>query len=287
MSSKNVILIGEPESGKSNYLAKLWMALRSGACAIEQVGIPEDINYVEEAVAHLHQAKFAPRTNPGLDHGELRITVKERGGSDSADLVVPDISGEVWRDAVSTLEAPEYVMSLLEQSHAALLFLRIQSPLNVDPLDWVTAAPLMSGQTDGATRKVPTQVSLCELLRFAEEKLLRTKGELPRIAVVVAAWDRLDRISKAAGPLEYLKKNFPLFAGKIGSTRRVEIGVFGLSIFGGDPEADNDFRGSVLDGDVRRVGYVVCDTGHGFEEQSDITIPLAWASRVSPVRAAA
>ena len=54
MSSQLIMLIGGPDSGKTNYLARLWKALQSGSGRLKSVESPE-IKYVEEALAHLRR----------------------------------------------------------------------------------------------------------------------------------------------------------------------------------------------------------------------------------------
>ena len=139
MSTRSVILIGGPDTGKTNFIGRLWIALRTDGGALTASGTPDEIEYVEDAVDYLHQGSFAPRTdrNLGADQGSVTIplVLVESREEKIAELVVPDISGEVWEKAVETNElAPEW-MARLEDAAGALLFVRVQSSLNVNPLD--------------------------------------------------------------------------------------------------------------------------------------------------------
>ena len=126
--------------------------------------------------------------------------------------------------------------------------------------------------------EMPTQVMLCELLRFLELKLPdRTTGRKPRIAVIVTAWDLLDKERSAAGPRAYLQKEYPLFAGRLADLDRFDVTIFAMSVLGGDPQSDEGFRDKLLDSGLKSAGFVLFDHGGTVEEVSDITLPVAWA----------
>ena len=282
MSNRSVILIGGPDTGKTNFIARLWAALRTGGGALAASGTPDEIKYVEDAVNHLHQGSFAPRTDQNLeaDQGSIKIPLglDESLDEEIAELVIPDVSGEIWKKAVETTElAPEW-MAQLEGAFGALLFVRVLSPLNVVPLDWVNASKLMEHQgNDAQPDEMPTQVMLCEFLRFLELKLPdRITGRKPRVAVIIAAWDLLDNDRSVAGPKAYLQKEYPLFASRLTDLDRFDVTVFGMSILGGDLKADQGFRDKLLESDFESAGFVRFDHDGTVEEMNDVTLPVAW-----------
>ena len=283
MSTRNVILIGGPDTGKTNFIGRLWLALRTGDGALTASGTPDEIKYVEETVDYLHQGSFAPRTDQNLEAEQLSFTIPlsldHSHGGEIAELVIPDVSGEVWKNAVETNELAPERMAQLEGAVGALLFIRVLSPLNVNPLDWVTAAKLMEYQGgDAQPSEIPTQVMLCEFLRFLELKLPNCMtNRKPRIAVVVTAWDLLDNDRSAAGPQAYLQKEYPLFVGRLADLDRFDVAIFAMSILGGDPQADEGFRDKLLDSGLNSAGSVRFDHDGIVEEVNDVTLPLAWA----------
>lgn len=290
MSARSVVLIGGPDTGKTNFIGRLWIALRTGGGALNASGTPDEIEYVEAVVESLHQGSFAPRTDKNLEADQASVTIplglEESHEEAIAELVIPDISGEVWKKAVQTKEFPPVRMAQLEGAVGALLFVRVLSPLNVNPLDWVTAAELMAYQGDDAhPAKMPTQVMLCEFLRFLELKLPdRTTGRKPRLAVIVTAWDLLDNDRSTAGPQAYLQSEYPLFAGRLDDLDRFDITIFAMSILGGDLQADEDFRDSLLDSGLKSAGFIRFAHEGTIKEVSDFTLPIAWAigSRTTP-----
>lgn len=280
--NRNIILIGGPDSGKTNYIGRLGIALLDGGGALS-ADTPEEMKYVEDAIAHLHQGGFAPRTDTNLDatRGSLTFPIKIPGDKTelASSVTVPDMSGELWKKAVETLELELQWMEQLEAASGALVFVRVLSDQNVSPLDWVTVAELMQFQgTDVQPSAIPTQVMLCELLRFLDLKLPTfTNGKKCRISIVITAWDLLHPITSSAGPRAYLEERYPLFLGRIDDLERFDICIFGVSILGGDPAADKKFRDELLDSDFKNIGYVKYDRNGIIINSQDLTLPVAWA----------
>lgn len=276
-----IMLIGGPDSGKTNYLGRLWQKLKAADGDLTAPTPPKDIAYVEETLSHLLQGKFAPRSNKNIEQGgrDFHVSVARSGSTRSVELVVPDVTGELWKAAVERTELPVEWMEQLHESSGALLFIRVLSPLNVEPLDWVTSQKLLAHSADGydpeQAYKIPTQVALCELLRFIEIAVGKNAATVARVAVVITAWDLLDEETAEEGPSAFLRKQFPLFAGRLSDTK-LDVRVFGMSILGGDL-ADEKFKQEYLDGELSSAGFAVWggDTDQ-LERTSDVSAPVAW-----------
>jgi hypothetical protein len=281
MSRRSIILMGGPDTGKTNYVARLWHALNAKEGALHAVDIPEDIAFVEDMIAHLFQGCFAPRSYLTEDgRHDLLISVKAADGGPTTELVIPDISGELWMNAVLSSEIGADWMEELRQANGAVLFVRVLSKLNERPLDWVTADRLLSalGEEEGRTG-LPTQVMLCELLRFLEVSLAkRPDGAPPRVAIVVSAWDLVDDQVAARGPQAFLESEFPLFGGKLRDVRTLDVRTFGMSVVGGDIEQNRAFRDEFLDQDFRKTGWVMTKDSpvENWYKNPDVTLPIAW-----------
>ena len=215
MSERSVILIGGPDSGKTNYIGRLWPALDAQQGSLVAAVQPTDIGYVLDTAEHLLEGRFAPRTHQNEDRRDFEIVVSPASGGWNTKIVIPDISGELWRDAVKNSEISEEWMEELKGAHGALLFVRVNSDQNIQPLDWVTSRNLLGkvGHDDDR-EKIPTQVMLCELIRYLELTLsVRPDGTLPRLSVIVSAWDLVDDETSKAGPNTYLEREYPLVGG--------------------------------------------------------------------------
>ena len=276
MTTKSIVLVGSPDSGKSNFIGRLWLALQSRKFSLVPTHSPDDIKYVEGLTEHILQGRFAPRTEKEEDNRNFSISITAPSGI-SANLIIPDVSGELWKKAVETLEIPNQWMSALKESSGALLFVRVLSDLNTQPLDWVNSKRLLEcGLGDlEQNKELPTQVVLIELLRFLESSMVNVGGRKPKIAVIVSAWDKMSEDDASKGPVDYLQNQFPLFAGNILDTRTADVKVFGTSILGGD-FLDEVFRSEYLRSDLDEHGYVIVEEEGVWKQVNDITIPITW-----------
>lgn len=280
MSARSIILIGGPDSGKTNYVGRLWPALdakKGGLIAAEQ---PRELGFVLDTADHLFQGRFAPRSEHADDRRDFEVVVRPAAGGDETSIIVPDITGELWRNSVLESEISADWMAELQHADGALLFVRIGSDQDVRPLDWVTSAKLLAqlGQDDDRA-KLPTQVMLCELVRYLELTMARRPdGTKPRLSIVVSAWDRVDQIIFERGPITYLSKEYPLLAGRIEDCTALDVQIFGLSIVGGDLKDDPVFRNKFLELGLDEHGWVAIQnsaTG-AWSKQPDITLPVTW-----------
>lgn len=284
--NKTIILLGVPDTGKTNFLARLWEALRGGRGTLVCHTPPDNIKYVEDALGHVLQGSFAPRSNKNISESrsDVLIAVTMAGVADvsATDLVVPDVTGELWKKAVETLELPAHWMEDLQGASGAMLFVRVLSNEIVAPLDWITARDVLRGTLALPKEKerLPTQVELCELLRFLELSLKpHPDGSPPRVAIIVTAYDLLDAEKAAQGPSRYLEREYPLFAGRLRDARTLSTRTFGASIVGGDLDTDEEFRNQFLDGEMSNCGFIVTEQNGAIETIPDITRPLAWLVR--------
>ena len=325
MTRRSIVLLGGPDSGKTNYIARLWPSFKKRKGVLQAERLPGDITYVDEAVEHLMQGSFAPRSDRNLEVGRADFSIGVRGGNGDGnltELMIPDISGELWTRTVATSEISQEWLNILKEAQGAIVFVRAHSDQIVKPLDWVTARnilrldaivdgsaavglkehadvligtkenaelpvnieqPLAGDQVgDGvelpSTPDLPTQVLLCELLRYLALCLAdRIDGGRPQVAIVVGAWDLLDTKARAEGPMAYLKKEFPLFAGRLADTGRLDVKLFGLSVVGGDLADDEEFRSRFLERDISEQGWVVVEDVEGLRIDEDVMLPIAWA----------
>jgi len=276
--TRSVILIGGPDSGKTNYVGRLWRALDTGTGALRAAEQPEDIKFVLDVTDHLFEGSFAPRSEYSDARRDFEVVVAAANGGRCSKVIVPDISGELWRNAVIDNEiAPEW-SNELKRADAALLFVRVDSDQDVRPLDWVTSRNMLEKIGDEKDQGLPTQVMLCELIHFLEDMLAnREDGTLPRLSIVIAAWDLVDTGTFKQGPVAYLEREYPLVAGRLADLQALDVKVFGLSVVGGDLKHDSEYRQAFLEAGLDSQGWVAVFDGDEWRQDSDITLPIAWA----------
>ena len=277
--SGSVVLLGGPDSGKSNYIFRLWSALVERNGELVMTAQPDDISFVLEGAEHLLGGQFIQRSEHTEDRRDFVVTVASSATGKTADIVIPDISGELFKKAVTELEAPNHLIESLRDAYGALLFIREGSDQNVQPLDWVTSSKLLAKIGGADDEGLATQVVLCELIRFLELSLSqRPDGGRPRLSVIVSAWDLVGEDLSERGPQAYLAKEYPLLAGHLDDLDGLDVRIFGLSIVGGDL-AEDAFREKFLDSGVDGSGWVaVQDVQRGtWSQVPDVTLPVAWA----------
>jgi len=282
MTHSSVVLMGGPDSGKTNYVLRLWHALDAKKGRLISVGQPDELGFLLDGAEYLFGGQFAPRTEHTEDRRDLKIPVAAATGGEKKTIVLPDISGELWRTAVLESEIERSWMEELERASGAVLFVRVHSDLNVHPLDWVVSQRLLQRMPPGSPvdedrTKLPTQVMLCELVRFLELTMAENRENKPKLAIIVAAWDRVNDDDFEAGPAEFISKEYPMLAGRIADCSTIETRVFGLSIVGGDLKDDAEFRERYLNEGLDSSGWVaVQDPDGSWRKEPDLTFPLAW-----------
>src|ERR1700675_2605660 len=110
MSGKTFILVGGPDSGKTNYIARLWEAIRTKTGSLVAPVPPKKIKFVEDALEHLLKGEFVPRSNPDVAEstGSFEVSVRKNGDATGplSDILVPDVTGELWKKTLETSEIP-------------------------------------------------------------------------------------------------------------------------------------------------------------------------------------
>lgn len=277
-----MVLVGGPETGKSNYLFRLWLALRDeDRKSITARGLPKEAEYLRAGAEVQLGGAFAPHTPDGSGHVcEIPIYASGR----EATIVLPDRPGEEWIRFFKDRRWPREWEQLFGGDVSCLVFVRANSPLNQSPLDWISIQSYLGNdanlrmETDQRDA-LPTQVIVVEWIQMLCRLLEKKTGRMPRIGLIVSAWDTLSKAEQDVGPQAYLDDNFPLLGAFVKSnSNRISIKVFGVSIFDGDFVNEKSFKPRFLASEPLKLGSVVVDNGCGQVQKSqDLTIPIAWA----------
>lgn len=308
----SVLLIGGPDAGKSNFLFRLWIAIDGGGGALVKDGLPAEVNYLREGAERLLEGEFADHTSKEV-HERVLVPVKSSASADALGgiLVVPDVPGEQVLAIYRNRQWSRAWEELISRRCACLLFVRAGSDGIVAPLDWATCfekygavidppqpaeqaqpedtagvAGPNDNQTDGEKAAAPpTQVVLIEWLQFLRRAFTAVCGGSfrPRVGVVISAWDAVPIEQQPAGPVVYLKDNFPMLHQFIEANNdRFDFQVFGVSIVAGDLKNDEDFKETYLKGRPQDFGFVLHSLSGQLTESPDLTLPVAWALQLLP-----
>jgi hypothetical protein len=279
MQEQIVMLVGGPDSGKTNYLGRLWLAIREGVGQIVADHTPNDLQYLNQIADYLLQGRFAPHTShESRNKVTIPIKILNESAALRSNLIVPDVSGEEWMGIYRRRSWSEEWEKDTSGVVNCLIFVRAESDQVVPAIDWDTWAGLLT-KAQQSNPEIPTQVILVDWLQCLRSVFVEKMADYrPRIGVIVAAYDLLPNDQKELGPEAYLKTNFPLFWQYISATRdQVDIRVFGTSIADGDFDADSDFRQQFLESKPTDKGYVIYHGRQGVQISKDIGLPILWA----------
>lgn len=79
--SRSVVLLGGPDSGKTNYIGRVWPALDAKGGCLQIAQQPDDITFVLEVTDHLNSGNFAPRTELADARRDFEVIVSETEGA--------------------------------------------------------------------------------------------------------------------------------------------------------------------------------------------------------------
>ena len=296
MNNPTVLLIGGPETGKSNFLFRTWTHIDSNNGLVAKNGLPLNAEYLRTGAECQLRCMFAGRTSQEV---QLISTIPIQLRSNfhkKALLIVPDINGEQINQIYHARKWTYEWESLITESTAYLFFIRVGSPQTIAPLDWITwhglycdkykSTPVVSRQdntigqiTENAVAppKPPTQVILVDWLQFILKAVHDKQARVvrPRVGIVVTAWDCVPP-DFSGGPSLWIQENMPLLHQFCVTNQDVfEFSFFGTSIFSGDPVNDSDFAEEIVNKDPRTMGYVQYSSDN--HKSDDFTIPIAWA----------
>ncbi len=295
MNNPAVLLIGGPDTGKSNFLFRAWMHIDSSKGLVEKDGLPFDAEYLRTGAGYQLRGEFAVHTSqevPVISNIPIRLRTDLQ---QKAVLMVPDIKGEQVNLIYHARKWSYDWESLIHEDTAYLFFVRVGSPQTIAPLDWIAwhtyycgappPTPATNQQSNEPTRitiaaerpKTPTQVILVDWLQFILKAVHDKHPQTvrPRVGIVVTAWDCIPHDFRG-GPSRWILENMPLLSQFCSTNQDVfDFSFFGTSIFSGDPANNPEFADELLQKDPRTTGYVRYSSDN--RQSEDFTIPIAWA----------
>lgn len=275
----NLLFIGLPGSGKTTFLAALWHVLvdRSSATSLRLTKLSGDRTYLNQITKEWQECSQVPRTN--LQAEQVVVLHLDGDGFGEFDLSIPDLAGEAFKQQLTDRRISRHHDAFVQEATGVMLFLhpdvqkgtqltmarRLEAELPGAHEEDATAA---SVGVDNAwsSELLPTQAKLVELLQFLLE---RTQRSL-RVAVVVSAWDLVDKLG---APHEFVARELPLLQQFLEANNDLfEYSVFGVSAQGGDITVAAAKKTLLELGDaLKRI-----KVRQGQQTGSDITKPIAW-----------
>ncbi len=276
-----LLFIGLPRTGKTTFLAALWHQVDSseipkGLYLGELHGDREYLNKVRDLWLGCREID---RTLVGAEE-IVAMRLAEEGSPTMAELMIPDLSGEIFRQQWEKRRWTKSYQQLTDQAVGALVFVHpemVVEPVRIDEAeslatelkdhDAVVTDEPREAWKPWAPDCAPTQVQLVELLQF----LAQYPGlKLPfKLAIIISAWDLIQ--GQDIPPAEWLNRRLPLFDQYLRANNEMfPYRLFGVSAQGGDLQSKTDelLRQIPQSSRVIVVGPEI--------RSHDITTPIRW-----------
>ncbi len=283
MSTRSVVIIGLPESGKTTFLAALWHLIVERdvdtLLRFDTLGAG-DATHLNWIAARWRDAKVQDRTAFGGNR-LVSMNLKDATGT-PVRVTFPDVPGEAYRRMWEDRDCEPEIAEILKAG-GVLLFVHADT---IRPPKWVVDEVALSkavglevpqGQeVPWHPRLAPTQVQLIDLLQLLRTPPLDVGPR--KLVIMLSAWDKAE--GEGLTPKAYLEAKLPLLAQYL---RRGADGwiwhTYGVSAQGGDydpidPEADLKPEAEALrqlDRPSTRIRLIGDEP-----ETHDLTESLAW-----------
>lgn len=234
-----ILMLGLNDAGKSTYLAALYYTLTNPDELEGPASKLYKLSGDEKYIINLRNKwlSFEPigRTNISDDPTETVFHIEDKN-KEKFDLIVPDLSGEVFKRMLEIREDSPNLREQILNADGFLVFIncanykRAVSILSINDEDDKAV-----DEIDKTKKKiwdhsdVPTQVKMVELLQFL--KIIKDSAKPIKISLILSAWDEVK-----AGfdtPELCLKSQFPLLQQFLDSNlNSYSYNLFGVSAQG-------------------------------------------------------
>lgn len=239
-----------PGSGKSTFLAALAHLLCSAEleCVLEQVRLSDDEAHLSKLEACWLAGKRVDRTKK-ISETWVVFHLRRRNDRFEAELAVPDLRGELFEQAAISGRIDASLGAAI--IGAAGIVLCLNADVAPDDLTIAEVSAVASALGDDLAPqtevvvsefdpiKIPEEAKLVELLQFVNRRGIG-ESRKRRLAVVVSAWDVVDRTFDE-NPSAWLTLNRPMLAQFLANNQSLwNPRIYGVSAQGGQLPRDAD-----------------------------------------------
>lgn len=278
MDKKKVFMIGMPSSGKTTYLASLCRLLLYGGqetgWKLDVKDVPEGFERVQILIKNINSYKAVRRTY-GLELNNVALSLYNQN-QEWMQFVVPDSSGEIFRDLVYDRRIASNIMDHIVESDMLLFFINVNTMIWEERIklgEKSAIKQLNEEQGDKVTQSAEDIVE--EYARDRENEQIKSKEQVKNkekeqkkynnqsalvellqiiiylvphslnIRFVISAWDLVEKEFKQdkVTPKEYIKIKLPLLYQYLEfNSKLIDYEIWGVSAQGGDFDDEDDLK---------------------------------------------
>lgn len=283
-----LLLVGFPGTGKSTFLAALWHVLES----YEQ-STPLRLHELGSERAYLEELRDSWLAFEEIGHtpaqtiSNISLSLQHEPTGNVVKLKTPDLSGEIYKTQFCDRSWGKAFDQLACEASGILLFVhpaRVSEPVLISDMAPFVAAldgdggtmdetPTVESLPEWSIEKCCTQVKVVDVLQFLKQRC--PAESLSRIAVIVSAWDIVQKVQPNATPEGYVGQRLPLLRQFLASNSDVlESRIYGVSAQGGDLNNDIDMIEHLTPSERILVVEGKQEAHH------DLTAPVRWLQRL-------
>jgi hypothetical protein len=275
-TNRQILILGEPDSGKTHFGGQLIHRLKGGGCAFEMASPPDDYEVFKPVLESLADGKSVGHTTSSFQKAQ-KIRVASKNEFETT-LVFPDYAGEQLLDLVNLRKLNSAWISQVEASWDWVLVLSLKDHCLEED---ITNHPQHDSDAIGkeAAASLPSlegqsfYVELIQMLLFTKKVDLTYAVSNPRLTVLLSLWDELDQ-PEGAIPRELLRKRMPFLLDFLESNWNPEaLVILGLSSTGKRLDSEKEDL-DYLERECTAFGYLVLENG---QKEPDLTQSLHYA----------
>lgn len=283
-AQSELLMIGAPHTGKTTFLALFYLALvNAKRTRLQLASWFGDREHLNEIADRLQSCTQAART-PMSEQRRLDLPLETPDG-EVVRLCVPDLSGELWQEALVNRQWSVDIDERVQTAQAKLVFLHsneIDAGPTINAVHQLTTIlgdrEELSTPTNGDAEveahsvthggfpgRPPTQVDLVDLVQLCCEQ----RGPRPaRLCLIISAWDQ------ATGtPGDFVSTNLPLLSQYLATNRSwLDCQIFGVSAQGGRFD-EEDEREQLAERDAIERAVIKAAGG----EDTEVGYIVEWA----------
>ncbi len=205
----SILIIGQPDSGKTTFIAQFLTRIKKRKSSIKLIKIPENIKAITNAINRLSMGE-EPEPTPADENVELVISINVDGKD--IDIVFPDYGGEQVNALIELMEINENWQKLVTCSDRWIHFIRPHEitpeyDLSISSYDEIETKETTSFKSPGLSSQSKF-IELLQILLHTKNKGIKHLISIPRLSIVLTCWDELNTDMK---PVQVLREKLPLF----------------------------------------------------------------------------